>query len=179
MTRDEYVSSCSLLLLAGFETTVNLVGNGIAALLRDQRLWRDLVTDPSLAPRVVEETLRYDSPVQMTSRIAGADVELAGRPVPRGSYVLTLLAAAGRDPLVYHEPAVFRLDRDAEPEHLAFSGGIHYCLGAPLARLEGEIAFRALAQRLPDLRLAGRPRRRPGVTLRGYESLPVSSSWPR
>jgi cytochrome P450 len=178
MSREEYVSSCSLLLLAGFETTVNLLGNGVVALQRDRSLWRDLVAEPDLAPRVVEETLRFDPPVQMTSRVAGADVEVAGRPLRAGSYVLALLAAAGRDPEVYREPATFRLDRDGEPEHLAFSGGIHYCLGAPLARLEGEVAFRALAQRLPDLRLAGSPRRRPGLTLRGYESLPVSSSWP-
>ena len=177
-TRAEYISSCSLLLLAGFETTVNLVGNGVAALHRDRRLWEAVVGDPGLAPAVVEETLRHDPPVQMTSRIAGADVELAGRPVRRGSYVLTLLAAAGRDPQVYRRPAMFRLDREGEPEHLAFSSGIHYCLGAPLARLEGEIAFRVLAQRLPDLRLAGRPRRRGGITLRGYDSLPVASAWP-
>ena len=177
MSRAEYVSSCSLLLLAGFETTVNLVGNGIAALLRDERLWRELVADPGLAPRVVEETLRHDPPVQMTSRIARADVELAGRRVPARSYLLVLLAAAGRDPQVYREPGVFRLDRDGEPDHLAFSAGIHYCLGAPLARLEGEVALRTLAQRLPDLRFAGRATRRPGITLRGYENLPVSSSW--
>jgi cytochrome P450 len=178
MSRAEYISSCSLLLLAGFETTVNLVGNGMAALLHDRRLWRGLVADPGLAPRVVEETLRQDPPVQMTSRIAGADVELAGRPVPTGSYLLVLLAAAGRDPQVYRDPGAFRLDREDEPEHLAFSGGIHYCLGAPLARLEGEVAFRALAQRVPDLVLAGRGRRRPGITLRGYERLPVTASWP-
>jgi cytochrome P450 len=177
-TREEYISSCSLLLLAGFETTVNLVGNGVAALLRDRRLWRDLVAEPDLAPRVVEETLRHDPPVQMTSRIARSDVELAGRLVPRGSYLLTLLAAAGRDPLAYREPSAFRLDREGEPEHLAFSSGIHYCLGAPLARLEGEVALRALAERLPDLRPAGRARRRAGITLRGYEVLPVASAWP-
>jgi cytochrome P450 len=178
MSREEYVSSCSLLLLAGFETTVNLIGNGVVALQRDRPLWNALVEEPDLAPRVVEETLRFDPPVQMTSRIAGTDVEIAGRPVPGGSYVLAMLAAAGRDPDVYRTPAEFRLDRDGEPEHLAFSGGIHYCLGAPLARLEGEVVIRALAERLPDLRLAGPLRRRSGLTLRGYESLPVSSSWP-
>jgi cytochrome P450 len=178
MSREEYVSSCSLLLLAGFETTVNLLGNGVVALQRDRSLWRDLVAEPGLAPRVVEETLRFDPPVQMTSRVAGADVEIGGRPVPAGSYILALLAAAGRDPDLYREPTRFRLDRDGEPEHLAFSGGIHYCLGAPLARLEGEVAFRGLAERLPDLRLARPLRRRSGLTLRGYESLPVSSSWP-
>jgi cytochrome P450 len=88
------------------------------------------------------------------------------------------LAAAGRDPEVYAQPARFRLDREGEPEHLAFSGGIHYCLGAPLARVEGEVAFRVLAQRLPDLRLDARPRRRPGITLRGYASMPVRTAWP-
>ena len=177
-TRAEYLSSCSLLLLAGFETTVNLIGNSVTALQRDRRLWESVVADPSLAAAVVEETLRHDPPVQLTSRIAGADVELAGHGVRRGSYVLTLLGAAGRDPQVYRQPDVFRLDRRGEPEHLAFSSGIHYCLGAPLARLEGEIAVRVLAQRLPDLRVADRPRRRAGVTLRGYESIPVASAWP-
>jgi cytochrome P450 len=178
MTRAEYIASCSLLLLAGFETTVNLIGNGVAAVQRDRSLWSALVADPGLAPRAVEETLRYDPPVQMTSRIAGADVELGGRVLRRGSYLLTLLAAAGRDPQVYRDPAVFRLDREGEPEHLAFSSGIHYCLGAPLARLEGEVALRVLARRLPDLRVAGGGRRRAGITLRGYERMPVTSAWP-
>ena len=177
-TREEYVSSCSLLLLAGFETTVNLIGNGVAAMQRDRRVWQALVEDPGLAPAAVEETLRLESPLQMTSRINATDVEIAGRALPAGSYVLVLLAAAGRDPEVHPRPGTFRLDRTGEPEHLAFSGGIHYCLGAPLARLEGEVAFRALATRLPDLTLAGTPRRRTGLTLRGYESLPVRSSWP-
>jgi cytochrome P450 len=178
-TREEYVASCSLLLLAGFETTVNLVGNAVAALLRDRALWEQLVADPAMAPRVVEETLRHDPPVQMTSRSALERVDLGPAVLPRGAYVLALLAAAGRDPAVHPDADTFRLDRDGEPEHLAFSGGAHYCLGAPLARLEGEVALRVLAQRLPDLQPAGRATRRPGVTLRGYRTLPVTTSWPR
>ena len=177
-TRAEYVASCNLLLLAGFETTVNLVGNAVTALLRDRTLWEQLVADPALAPRVVEETLRHDPPVQMTSRIASEAVELGGVTVPPGGYVLVLLAAAGRDRSAHTDADSFRLDREGEPEHLAFSGGIHYCLGAPLARLEGEVALRVLAQRLPDLQLAGRATRRPGITLRGYRSLPVTTAWP-
>jgi cytochrome P450 len=177
-TREEYVASCNLLLLAGFETTVNLVGNAVALLLRDRPLWERLVADPDLAPRILEEALRFDPPVQMTSRIALRDVDLGGVRVPRGGYVLAVLAAAGRDPAVHADAARFRLDREGEPEHLAFSGGIHYCLGAPLARLEGEVALRVLARRLPDLRLAGRATRRPGITLRGYRRLPVATAWP-
>jgi len=174
MTRAEYVASCSLLFLAGFETTVNLVGNAVAALQHDRELWERLVAEPALAPVVVEETLRHDPPVQMTSRIAMADSTIGGRPVPRGSYVLALLAAAGRDPQVYREPGRFSLDRAGEPEHLAFSGGVHYCLGAPLARLEGEVVLRVLAERLPGLHPAGRSTRRAGVTLRGDASYPVA-----
>ncbi len=175
LTRAELISTCGLLLLAGFETTVNLIGNGVAAMMADRSLWERLVADPGLAPRVVEETLRQDPPVQLTARIAHADVELGGRHLPAGSTVLPLLAAANRDPAVFRDPARFDLDRDGEPEHLAFSSGIHYCLGAPLARLEGEIAFRVLATRFPHLRPAGRTRRRRGVTLRGYASYPVAT----
>jgi len=175
LSRAELISSCGLLLLAGFETTVNLIGNGVAALMADRSLWERLVADPGLAPRVVEETLRQDPPVQLTARIAQAGVELGGRRLPAGSTVLPLLAAANRDPAVFRDPARFDLDREGEPEHLAFSSGIHYCLGAPLARMEGEIAFRALATRFPDLRPAGRPRRRRGVTLRGFAGYPVTT----
>jgi cytochrome P450 len=112
------------------------------------------VADPSLAARVVEETLRYDPSVQATARMAHEDVELGGRTLPAGSIVLPILAAANRDPQVYRDPARFDLSREGEPEHLSFSSGIHYCLAAPLARLEGEIAFRVLAQRLPELHVA-------------------------
>ena len=176
MTASELVSTCGLLLHAGFETTVNLIGNGVAALLADRTAWDRLVADPSLAPRAVEETLRYDPSVQATARMAHEDVELGGRTLPAGSIVLPILAAANRDPQVYRDPARFDLSREGEPEHLSFSSGIHYCLGAPLARLEGEIAFRVLAQRLPELHAAGGARRRRGGTIRGYSTFPVTSA---
>jgi cytochrome P450 len=176
LTSAEFVSTCALLLIAGFETTVNLIGNGTAALLSGDRHWSALVADPSLAGRVVEETLRYDPPVQATVRFAHDDVDLPGpRPVrfPRGSLVIPVLAAANRDPSVYADPGRFDPHRTGEPDHLAFSSGIHYCLGAPLARLEGEVAFTLLAQRLPRLRAAPGRRRRPGSTIRGFRTFPV------
>jgi cytochrome P450 len=174
MTAPELVSTSGMLLVAGFETTVNLIGNGVAALMADRTGWLRLVADPSLATRLVEETLRYDPPVQATARMASVDLELGGRRLPAGSVVLPILAAANRDPDAYRDPARFDLDREGEPEHLSFSSGIHYCLGAPLARLEGEVAFRALAQRLPGLRAAWGARRRRGSTIRGYSTFPVT-----
>lgn len=172
-TVDDVLGIAGLLLVAGFETTVNLVGNGIAALHAHPQRWHDLVADPSTAPAVVEETLRWDPSVQGTARIAQEDVELAGRAVPSGSTVLVLTAAANRDPLVHREPAAFDPGRTGEPEHLTFSTGIHYCLGAPLARLEGQVAFRLLASRWPRLQLLPTARRRAGCTIRGYSRLPA------
>jgi cytochrome P450 len=174
ITPTELVSTCGLLLVAGFETTVNLIGNAVAALHADRAGWERLVADPAVAPRVVEETLRYDPPVQLTARTTHEETELAGVPLPRGAVVLTVLAAANRDPGVYREPARFDLDRDAdEPEHLTFSAGIHYCLGAPLARVEADVVLRLLAERFPRLRPVGGARRRRGTTLRGFASYPV------
>ena len=176
LTADDLVATCGLLLVAGFETTVNLIGNAVAALLHDPTAWSALVADPSLAETAVEETLRFDPPVQLTVRFAREDVELDGYRLPRGTVVGVLLAAANRDPAAYAEPARFRLDRAGEPEHLTFSSGIHYCLGAPLARLEGARALRALAERWPDLTLLPGAQRRTGTIIRGYTSLPVSTS---
>jgi cytochrome P450 len=167
------LETAGLLLVAGFETTVNLVGNGIAALHAHPDRWVELLADGDLAPSVVEETLRWDPSVQATSRIAHADTALAGTPVPAGATVLVLTAAANRDPAAHPEPAVFDPHRRGEPDHLTFSSGIHYCLGAPLARLEGDVAFRALAERLPGLRLLPGARRRAGATIRGFASLPA------
>ncbi|HZR50767.1 MAG TPA: cytochrome P450 [Streptosporangiaceae bacterium] len=172
----EMLPLCGLLLVAGFETTVNLIGNGVLALLSHPEQWRALCDDPAgLAAKAVEEILRYDSPVQLTSRTALEPVELAGHEVRKGQLVLTLLAAANRDPEVYDRPAVFDITRERPAPHLAFSSGIHYCLGQPLARLEATIAFRVLAERMPALRQTGRVKRRNATTIRGPLRLPVTA----
>jgi P450-derived glycosyltransferase activator len=171
----ELLPLCVLLLIAGFETTVNLIGNGVLALLEHPQQWKDLCADPSLGEHVTEEVLRYDPPVQRTARFALAPMEVAGQAVWRGQVVLTLIGGANRDPLVYDEPAQFDIHRLPSAEHLAFSSGIHYCLGQPLARLEASIAFAALAERLPDLRRAGRVVRRNASTIRGPLRLPLAA----
>jgi cytochrome P450 len=136
-----------------------------------------LVQDPSRAGAVAEEVLRYDPPVQQTARVllsSAEPVELAGVPVPQGQWVLLMLAAANRDPAVFAVPDRFDITRANAADHLAFSGGIHYCLGAALARMELTAAFRALAVRFPNLRSAGPVIMRPGTTLRGPRRLPVA-----
>lgn len=173
LTAEELLTMCRLLLVAGFETTVNLVGNAVRALLADPAQWQALRADPGLAAAAVEETLRYDPPVQRTGRVAHEPLELAGRPVRRGQWVVALLGAAGRDPQVHTDPDRFDVRRTQTTEHLAFSAGIHYCIGAPLARLEAEVALAALAERA-DLRPAGRVIYRAGTTIRGLARLPVA-----
>lgn len=169
----EMVPLCTLLLVAGFETTVNLIGNGVLAFLAYPDQWQLLAEDPSLAPGAVEEVLRYDSPVQRTSRVALESVELDGQRVGRGEWIEVLLGAANRDPEVYPAPDRFDIRRRAS-DHLAFSSGIHHCLGQALARLEGAMAFQALAELAPRLARGGQPRRRRTTTLRGVTSLPVT-----
>ena len=166
---------CLLLLLAGFETTVNLIGNTVLALLDRPDQWRAVVEDPSLAAAAVEETLRWDAPVQRTFRAPTGDVELAGVTVPRGSMVMLLLAGANRDPEAFDDPDRFDLHRTGGSEHLGFAAGIHYCLGAPLARLEATVALERLVQRHPRLQQVGRLRRRPGTVIRGPAELVVGS----
>ncbi|MFJ7212489.1 cytochrome P450 [Amycolatopsis sp. NPDC098790] len=166
LTEGELLVTLTLLLIAGHETTTNLIGNGVLALLRNGGL---TAADPS---SVVEEVLRYDSPVQLTARTALRDTELGSFAVPEGSQVIVLIGAANRDPAT--GPESFDPSRPAG-RHLAFGQGIHFCLGAPLARLEGRIVFRELASRLPGLRLAGDPSWNATTTLRGLASLPVVS----
>ena len=171
---DVLLPLCRLLLLAGFETTLNAIGNGVRALLANPDQWRLLVDDPSLAPQVVEEVLRYDPPVQLTARIALADSELGGVAVRRNEWVVALIAGANRDPAVFDDPKRFDITRTSAAEHLAFSSGIHYCLGAPLARLELAAAFRVLAERLPNLHQIGPSRMRRTTAIHGPLTLPVA-----
>ena len=171
---EELEPMCSLLLIAGFETTVNLIGNGVRALLDHPAQWQALCSEPALAESCVEEVLRWDPPVQETARIAFEDTEVGGVGVRKDQLVLTLLAAANRDPEVFEAPGAFDISRRPEVEHLAFSSGIHYCLGAPLARLEAATAFAVLAERMPGLRPAGPVRMRPSSTIRGPLHLPVA-----
>jgi cytochrome P450 len=173
LTDLELRATALLLIGAGFETTVNLIGNGAVQLLDHPEQLALLRADPSLWSNAVEEVLRYDSPVQVTVRIAARDTEVCGHAVPAGRFVSLMLGGANRDPEVFDDPQRFDVTRANAGEHLAFSAGIHYCLGASLARLEGEVALRMLFERFPDLHLDGRPVRRQMRVLRGYEHLPM------
>jgi cytochrome P450 len=173
ITADELVPLVRLLLIAGFETTVNAIGNGLRWLLSDRRQWELLVQEPDRAAAVAEEVLRFDPPVQQTARIALADQEIGGFTVRKNQWVIALLAAANRDPEVYDQPERFDITRTPSAEHLTFSSGIHYCLGSPLARMELTEALRALALRFPRLRLAEPVVMRPAAVLRGPQRLVV------
>ena len=174
LSERELLATCILLYVAGHETTVNLIGNGLLALLRHPEERRRLQDDPGLLPAAIEELLRYDGPVQRTGRMAVSDMEIGGVPIPKGSLVLGLLGAANRDPAHFAEPDRLDLGRP-EPRHLAFGAGIHYCLGAPLARLEAQVAIGTVLRRFPALTLAAeRPVWRPSSTLRGLEALSIT-----
>ncbi|WP_433665485.1 cytochrome P450 [Nocardia sp. CA-128927] len=166
-------ASASLLMGAGFETTVNLIGNGVVQLLEHPEQLARLRAEPELWPNAVEEILRFDSPVQTTARTALCDVEIDGIQLREGDTVVLSLAGANRDPAVFAEPDRFDIGRANAKEHLSFSNGIHVCLGASLARMEGVYALQALFDRFPDLQLDGPPQRRKLFTLHGYERMPV------
>ncbi|WAC93999.1 cytochrome P450 [Mycobacterium sp. Aquia_213] len=174
LNEKELTGIAALVLAAGFETTVNLLGNGIRMLLDTPEHVETLRQRPELWPNAVEEILRLDSPVQFTVRKAVNDVELVGRQVNRGDVVLLYLAAANRDPSVFPDPHRFDIERPNAGRHLAFSGGRHFCLGAALARAEGEVGLRAFFDRFPDVRAAGAGTRRDTRVLRGWSSLPVA-----
>lgn len=170
---EELVTMAALLLAAGFETTTGLLANGLLALLAEPEQAARLRTEPGLVAPAVEELLRYDSPVQLVStRCAPTDLTIEGVDLAEGQRVVALIGAANRDPAVFHEPDRLVLDRAEEPP-LSFGGGAHYCLGAPLARLEAQIAFPLLLSRFPRLSLAGDPVFRPGLALHSYTSLPI------
>ncbi|HEU5417511.1 MAG TPA: cytochrome P450 [Streptosporangiaceae bacterium] len=173
LTEGELIATCILLLVAGHETTVSLISNGILALLRHPDQLAALRADPGLASGAVEETLRYDAPVQFTSRVVRGGLQVGRVSVPDGGMVLLLLAAAGRDPAVYDDPDRFDIRRGPSG-HLAFAAGPHFCLGAPLARLEGAIALEAFATRVRAPELAeGGLEYRPNLNLRGPQRLLV------
>lgn len=169
----ELRATALLVIGAGFETTVNLIANGVAQLLAHPEQLEALRADAAGWPNAVDEILRYDSPVQATVRVAAEDTEVCGHEVPAGRFVSLMLGGANRDPDVFADPQRFDVMRGNARDHLAFSAGIHFCLGASLARLEGAVALRMLFERFPDLGIEGEPVRRQMRVLRGYEHLPV------
>jgi len=173
LSAEELIDNLSLLLVAGFETTTNLLGNGLRVILRQPAVGAAVRDGSVQVPAFVEEVLRYDSPVQLTSRRRAGPAEVAGVRVPSGAEVIILLGAGNRDPGRFPEPDSFDPRRpDGAP--LSFGAGAHFCLGAALARLEGAIAFPRLLRRFPRLAAAGEPTRRTGLVLRGFETLPVT-----
>lgn len=173
LTEVELKSTAGLVLAAGFETTVNLLSNGISLLHDHPEQHAALKRQPDLWPNAVEEVLRHDPPVLLTGRLCQADTELAGRPMRTGSMITTMLGGANRDPAVFTDPDRFDVTRENAREHLSFSAGRHHCLGAMLARMEGEVGLRMFFERFPDLRLLPGARRRSTRILRGYEVLPA------
>jgi cytochrome P450 len=174
LSTDEIIGTCILLLFAGHETTTNLIGNGFLYSMRFRGQWERLLADPSLAASAVEEWLRYDGPSGAVARVAAADVELNGRTIRAGQRVFAFVNAANRDPEAFADAEAFDIARDPNP-HLTFGHGIHFCLGAPLARLEARIAAVRLAERFPRIDLTDhRPEWHDSLILRGVKSLPVA-----
>ncbi len=174
LSEDEMLATSMLLLIAGNETTTNLIGNGMLALLRNPDQLRKLRDDPSLIRTAIEEFLRYDGPVQGTGRVATQDMEIDGRPVKKGQVAFCVLGAANHDPAKFGNPDELDITRQSN-EHVAFGDGIHSCLGAPLARVEGQIAFQTLLRRFPDPSLeTDNPQWGGTFILRGLKSLPIS-----
>lgn len=169
LSGDELISIAMLILVAGYETTVNLVGNGFVALMNDRDQYEALCADPGLAAAATNELLRIDSPVQMTVRVATADIELGPKTIKAQDSMIMFLGAANQDPTVFDRPRTLDIERSPNP-HLAFGSGIHHCLGAALARTEASAAFAGLARHFPDIQLLSADRR-PTFTLRGFDSV--------
>ncbi|HEX5425948.1 MAG TPA: cytochrome P450 [Candidatus Acidoferrales bacterium] len=174
LTEDELFAQCTALLFAGHETTRNLIGNGMYTLLRNPDQMAELRDHPEIIRSAVEELLRYESPVQFTSRVLKEDMEICGRRIPRNWSILCMLGAANRDPKQFDNPDRLNLKR-TKNEHLAFSAGPHFCIGNQLARMEGQVALMKLVQRFPQMRLTGpRPEWAPTFGFRGLKALRVT-----
>jgi cytochrome P450 len=174
LSTDEIIGTCILLLFAGHETTTNLIGNGFLYAMKHRGEWERLVADTSLATTAVEEFLRYDGPSGALARVAAGDLEMGGKTIREGQRVFAFMNAANRDPGAFDDPERFDIGREPNA-HLTFGHGIHFCLGAPLARLEAQIAITRLAERLPDIRLSGGdPEWHDSLILRGVKGLPVT-----
>jgi cytochrome P450 len=172
-TEDEVVANIIVTMVGGLETTTNLIGNGLLTLLRHPDQMDRLLADPSLVPSAVEELLRYESPCQHTARLAPDDLELGGRPIRKRQAVIAVMGAANRDPERFPDPDRVDLGRE-DNRHMAFGWAAHFCFGAPLARIEGQVAFETMLRRLPNLRLEPDPLEwRENLGLRGLKALPV------
>ena len=174
LTDEEIIANVIVTMVGGLETTTNLIGNGMLTLLRNPQEMHRLRSEPEIMPAAVEELLRYESPSQQTARIARADVELGGKQIRKGQAVIAVMAAGNRDPERFPDPDRLDFDRP-DNRHLAFGWAAHFCFGAPLARLEAEIAFRSLLHRVPDPALVDTPLRwRENLGLRGLTALPLT-----
>lgn len=173
LSHDELVATLGLVLIAGHETTANLIGNAIVALLGQPEQFERLRAEPGLDRTAVEEFLRHDGPIHMVNRVSLSSVTIGGETIPPGRFVVPLIAAANRDPGVFADPERLDIARDPNP-HVGFGGGAHFCIGASLARLEGRIAIPTLVRRFPQMQLAARPTRRPSFTIRGYRSVEMN-----
>jgi cytochrome P450 len=163
-----------LLLVAGHETTTNLIGNGVHALFRHPQQLELLREHPDFIDRAIEEFLRYDSPVQLTARIALSNSQINGHEIPKGTLILILIGSANRDPQAHLQPEMLDITREPT-RHLAFGQGIHFCLSAPLDRLEAQIAFRLLLQHFENFTSAGEPTWKENAVLRGMINLPATT----
>jgi cytochrome P450 len=172
LTEDELVTTCILLLNAGHEATVNVSGNGLLALLEHPGQLRRLREDPGLLPTAIEELMRFDSPLQLFERTATEDVGIGGVTVERGQKIAALLGSANRDPAVFTDPDTLDVGR-TDNAHISFGAGVHFCIGAPLARVELQASFGALLERTSTLELGREPVRRPEFVIRGLRELPV------
>jgi cytochrome P450 len=170
LTMDELISTCVLLLNAGHEATVNVIGNGLWALMQHPVQLQKLNRDPALIPSAVEELMRFDTPLQLFRRWVLEDMEYAGHHFKQGDELGLMFGAANRDPARFNNPNGLDISREDNP-HISFGGGVHYCLGAPLARLELQIAFQTLLHRLPKLRLVSKPTFKDAYVIRGLHEL--------